>query len=566
MSGETTSTGPDSAAVGSGAVLGSWKEIAGYLKRSPRTIRRWEHQEGLPVRRHLHGKEATVYAFGNEIDAWLKSRSAAEGQRQSALGQVPEYLQQPAPGADQKTAQAGPILIAILPLRNLSGDPAQERFADGLTEEMVLDVGSCCPGRLRVIASTSVMQYKHSHKSVGEIGRELGVGYILEGGIRRYGRRIRLTARLISARDQANIWADTYEIQLPPIFSLQQSLAQRVAESLAAHLHLTPASSWHRAIPDSVPAQDAYIEGRSFYLPTDEDIKKKLEYFYLAIDREPKFARSYAELALVYSGRLYRDYPPVITLMRIEEHATRALKLDSKLARAHTMMAAAHLFGAWNWAQAETSSGRAITLNPSDPPARFVRAAYYIVVGEPERGMEELEQARRTGPQSPDPLFWLAELAFVARHYDWAIARGQEMLRMHPYPDMVHAALGVFYAQKGAHQLALSHCEKARKLLGASVVATAEVCSAYALAGERVAAARLLDKLVTLQKQKHVRYIALAQAAVTLGNDEQTLDWLEKAYEQRDPILVFLKADPRFDTLSSHPRFRKLVRRIGLPK
>jgi len=566
MSGETTSTRPDSATVGSGTVLDSWKGIAAYLKRSPRTIRRWEHQEGLPVHRHLHSKEATVYAFANEIDAWRKSRSAAVGQRQLASSQVPKHLQQPAPGGDQKTAQTAPILIAILPLRNLSGDPAQERFADGLTEEMILDVGSCCPGRLRVIASTSVMQYRHSHKSVGEIGRELGVDYVLEGGIRRYGRRVRLTARLITPRDQANIWAHTFEIQLPPIFSLQQSLAQRVAESLAGHFRLTPSPSRHRAVPYSASAYDAYIEGRSFYLPTDEDIKKKLEYFYLAIDREPKFSRSYAELALVYSGRLYRDYPPVITLMRIEEHAAKALKLDPRLARALSMMAAAHLFRAWNWPQAEASSRRAITLNPSDPTARIVRAAYYIAVGEPEKGMEELEQARHLGPQSPDLLFWFAELAFVARHYDWAIERGQEMLQLHPSPGVAHVLLGCCYAQKGAHQLALSHCEKAGELLGTSVLAAAEVCSTYALVGERGAAARLLDKLVASEEERYVRYIGLAQAAVALGNDEQTLDWLEKAYEQHDPLLVFLKADPRFDTLSGNPRFRKLVRRIGLPK
>jgi TolB-like protein/tetratricopeptide (TPR) repeat protein len=552
----TEASGPPS-----GLRLDSWKEIASYLKRSPRTVRRWERREGLPAHRHHHAKKGTIYAFPHELDAWLDGRSVATGRDRSPLGLGPQLSQPP---RSEKVQRVRPIVLAVLPLRNLSSDPEQERFADGLTEEIILDIGQCCPSRLRVIAMTSVMQYKQSPKGIGEIGRELRVDYILEGGIRRYGRRVRLTARLIAARDQAYVWTDTYEIQLPPVFSFQQTMARQVVESLAGERRLTPCRRLHPAIPESAAAHEAYIEGRSFFHTTDGEIMKKIERLNLAIERDPKFARSYAELALVYFPRLFRDYPPIVTFGRIRELSAKALMLDSKLARGHAMQAASSLFGAWNWAEADRSSRRAINLNPSDPWGRIIRAAYRVVVGEPEGAIEELEQGCRLSPQSADLSYWFVVLAFFARNYDWAIERCQEMLRLDASLGVAHALLGGCYAQKGEYALALNHCEKARELDNGPMVGTARACSTYALAGERETAQRLLQNMVEAKEKEYVRDIFLAQASVGLGNDQQTLDWLEEAYELHEPILIFLKADPRFDALSALPRFRKLLRRVGL--
>ena len=528
--------------------LDSWKEIASYLKRSVRTVRRWEQKENLPVHRHHHGKQATIYAFREEIDRWLEGRRVAEPTRQLPAAQATQAIK-----------------IAVLPLRDLSGNPEQGRFADGLTEEIILDIGNCCPGRLRVIALTSIMQYKQSPKSVGEIARELGVDYILEGAIRRYGRRVRLTARLIAARDQAHIWADTYEIQLPPLFSLQQTLARQLADSLSAALRVRPSQNWHTAVPRSVEAHNAYIEGRSFFLPTDEDIKKKIEQFSLAIDREPNFARSYGELALTYFPRLYRDYPPIVTFKRIEEDASKALKLDSRLARGHAMLAASQLFRSQNWPKADASSRRATKLNPSDPWGWIIRAAYHVVLGQPSEAIEDLEQARQLGPQSQDLFYWFALFGYFARHYDWAIERCREMLQLNASLGVAHALLGGCCAQKGDYALALHHSEKAKELVSASIVGTARVCATYALAGRQDAAESMFQDLVAMKEHRYVRYAFLAQALVALGDDQQTMEWLEKACDQRDPALVFVKADPIFDRLSGLPRFRNLLRRIGLP-
>lgn len=544
--------------------LDSWKEIATYLKRGARTVRRWESQEGLPVHRHRHGKQATVYAFPGEIDKWLEGRSVDEGADQMPLDHAPESSAETNSETQRKSHPTRPAVIAILPLRNLGGDPEQEWFADGLTEELISDIGHSCPDRLRVIALTTVMQYKHSPKSIAQIGQELGVDYILEGGIRRYGRRVRLTARLIAARDQAHVWAQSYEIQLPPIFSLQQALARQVADSLSGVLHVTSKGRLSLTTPRSAEAHNAYLEARSHFLLTEGDSTKNIEHLNIAIERDPKFAPSYAELALAYFRRLFSDYPPIVTFKRIEENASRALRLDPRLARAHSMLAAFHLFSARTWSRAERSSRRAIKLNPSDPWARIIRAAYHLVSGEPDEAIEELGRVRQLDPQSLETGIWFAILAYFARRYDLAIEHIREILRLDPYSAFAHMVLGLNFAQTGEYALALAHCEKARELGVASISQISRACSIYALAGERQSAERLFQELVAAEETQYTRYIFLTQASVCLGKDQQTLEWLEKAYEQRDSLLVFLKTDPRFEPLSGLSAFRNLMRRIGL--
>jgi TolB-like protein len=567
MSGRTTDQ--DAETTGASPRLDSWKEIATYLKRGVRTVRRWERQEGLPVHRHAHGKQATVYGFAHEIENWLRGRSAEESADRLRVAHEPQSSAWSGSETDQKEHRSRPAVIAILPLRFLGGDPdfgRGERFADGLTDELITEIGHCCPKRLRVIALTSVMQYRQSQKSIAQIGQELSADYVLEGGIRRNGQRVRLTARLIAARDQAHIWADRYEVQLPTTTSVQQTLALQVADSLSVKLHATPEKKRHRATVLNFAAHSAYIEGRSHFLATPGDITKSIEQLNLAIVQDPKFAPSYAQLALVYLRRLFWDYPPIVTFRRIEENASKALKLDPELARAHSMLAAFHLFGAWDWSKAERETRRAIKLNPSDPWARIVRAAYNLVAGELQETIEELRSVRQLDPRCAETGLWFAIFAYLARRYDLAIKHCQEILQLDPSSAFVHMVLALCLAQTGEYALALSHCEKAWGLGDSSGSQTSRACMIYALIGERDASERLLQELVVADEHQYTRYFFLAAASASLGKDQETLDWLEKAYKQRDPLLIFLRTDPRFDPLSGLPGFRNLLRRIGLPK
>jgi TolB-like protein/tetratricopeptide (TPR) repeat protein len=551
--------------VGSGPRLDSWKEIATYLKRGVRTVRRWEQQEGLPAHRHRHGKQATVYAYAHEIDTWLRGRSAKLGPHGLSQPPVPQLSAVPTSERHRERERTLPLIIAILPLHSVGGDPEEQRFADGLTEELISEVGQCCPQRLRVIGLTSVMRYKRSHKNIEQVGRELGADFILEGGIRRYGRRVRLTARLLGARDQAHVWADSYEVQLPPIFSLQQSLARQVAHSLSAELGGRPTKGPRRVTLTSVAAHNAYILGSSHFMLTDGEIRKNIENLNLAIERDPKFAPSYAELALTYFRRFFSDYPPVVTFKRIEELASKALKLNSKLARAHAMLAAYYLFSAWAWSKADAASKQAVKLNPSDVWARIVRVSYYVVAGQIPEAVENLREAQQMNPMSPECGTWFAILAYLARHYDLAIDCCQAVLRLDPSLAFIHRIYGFSYAQMGDSHLAISHAEKIMEFENRTTSDTAAACSIYALANQRDSAERLFNELVAAQEQQYMRFIFLAQASVSLGKDGETLDFLEKAYQQRDPLMVSLKADARFDALSGNARFQNLLRRVGLP-
>ncbi|MBZ5543398.1 MAG: tetratricopeptide repeat protein [Acidobacteriia bacterium] len=457
-------------------------------------------------------------------------------------------------------------MIAILPLRNLSGDPAHEWFSDALTEEIISELGEFSPESLRVIPFASVAQYKQPAKSMGQIGHELGVDYVLEGGVRRYGRRVRVTTRLTAARDQARIWGESYEIQLPPVFSLQQGLARQLVGALSAKLQVIPTGGPRPQTSDNLAAHDAYLAGTAHFGWSEAEIKKSIERFSLAVERDPDCAPGHAELALAYYrlGLLY-DYPPLVTLGRTREFALNALRLDPGLCRAHAALAVYNLYGAWDWSQAEASTRRAIELNPSNSRAHVIRAAYHLVMGRPEEAVEDLQQAHRLDPHSPAVGMAFAIFGLIARRYDLASERGQEMLRLDPSSALAHRVLGLCCAQKGDNECALTHCEKAREISTGQILHAATLCSVYAMAGQRDSAERLLDELVAAEKQQYVRYLFLAQASVSLRKNEETLEWLEKAYEQHDPLLVFLRADPRFDSLSRSPRFRGLLRRIGLP-
>jgi TolB-like protein len=218
--------------------LNSWKEIAAYLKCSPRTVRRWERQEGLPVRRHLHRKKETVYGFSDAIDAWLESRkksqSAADGREPPTSGPSPGLAE----SSKDRIPSERPLLIAVLPFTNLTDNSAGNSFANVLTSEIISALGQRSPERLRVIAFTTAAHYQDSRMSIQQIGQELGVDFVVEGGVRRFGRRVRVTARLISARDQAQVWADSFEIRLPPLFTLQQGLARQLVGALFGKLCL----------------------------------------------------------------------------------------------------------------------------------------------------------------------------------------------------------------------------------------------------------------------------------------------------------------------------------------
>jgi TolB-like protein len=296
--------------------LDSWKEIAAYLRHSERTVRRWQ-EEGLPVHRHAHNKRAGVYAYKPEVDAWWNDGHAGL----EAIEQAQTARRRPWPlwfaGAvlalllavsgvyvvrnrlwHRTSPPTGKIMFAVLPFENLSGDPEQEYFSDGLTEEMISRLGQLEPQRLGVIARTSAIQYKGTKKRIDQIGKELGVDYILEGTVRRAGERVRVSAQLIQVKDQTHLWAKNYERDAGDILALQEEVAQAIASEV--EIKLTPEQQVHLASarPVNTAAHEAYLKGRFYWNKrTEKDFGKAREYFQRAIEKDPNFAPPYDGLA-----------------------------------------------------------------------------------------------------------------------------------------------------------------------------------------------------------------------------------------------------------------------------
>jgi TolB-like protein/Flp pilus assembly protein TadD len=568
MPGRDTASTTEASGPLSGLRLDSWKEIATYLKRSPRTVRRWERREGLPAHRHLHAKKGTIYAFAHEIDEWLRGRriSADRPRPQvTARPKLPSVTgRAPAPTA------ARPVVIAVLPLRSLGGRRMNKWLSVGLTDEIISILGQSRPERLRVIALTSSLAYRQSVKSVEQIGKELGADYVLEGAVQRIGRRIRLTARLVCAHDQAHVWTESFEIQLPPFFALQQDLARRVADAVSEKLGARHKEKPRAATSVVGSAYGAYLEGGGHFGCnrdgwSEGEIKKSIEYFSLATEKDGDFGAAYAELASAYFRLgLFYDYPPVATFGKVRELALKALSLDPKSVHGLVAMAAWNLLGAWRWAEAEANSRRAVELNPSDCPARGIRAACLLAVGDLNAANDVLQQAARIHHLCPGAFMATAVVGLWVGRFDEALKESLEAVRLDPSSVLAHAVASACLARKEDYAAAIRHAEKSRELSRGKAMPTSVLSAVYAMAGRRDSAERLFQELVQMAEREYVRSFWLARAAAGLGNLEAALEWLEKAFAQRDPLLVFLKVDPMFEPLSKSSGFRALLDRIGL--
>ena len=331
-------------------------------------------------------------------------------------------------------APAPSIRLAVLPFANLSGDPEQEYLSDGLTQEMITQLGGLHPQRLSVIARTSVMRYKKSDKPIDQVGRELGVDYILEGSARREAGRVRITAELIQVRNQTQLWAESYERELAGILALQSEVARKVAGSLALKLLPAEQARLTSARPVNPEAYEAYLKGmQSWYRVTPQDLEAALEYFELALKKDPNYAPAYAGVALVWIGRQQMGYTaPREAGPKAKAAALKAVELDNTLAQAHSSLAAVNYLYEWDWAGAEAEFKRAIELNPNFPDAR----ALYSQLPDDHETPGGSDGADSASP-GLDPLnaffqgLHAADLEFAGR-YDEAIVQFRKALRTSP--------------------------------------------------------------------------------------------------------------------------------------
>jgi TolB-like protein/DNA-binding winged helix-turn-helix (wHTH) protein len=472
--------------------------------------------------------------------------------------------------------------LAVLPLANLSGDPGQDFFADGMTEALITDLGKI--SALRVISRTSVVQYKGTKKPLPEIARELNVDGLVEGTVSRSGNHLRITANLLQASPEKHLWAESYESDLGDVLALQAQVAQAIAREIQVKLTPEEQKLLGNARPVDPQAHDDYLKGRFFCdKDTREPIEKGVKYFEQAIQEAPSDALGYAGLANCYAllssgGDIFvGDLSAADMMPKARAAALQALRLDENLAEAHTSLACVEMILNWNWAGAEREFQRAIELNPSYSPAHVWYAHYLAAMGRSDKSVAEAERALELDPFSVFTMD-LSEWAFyLDRHYELALEKSQRNAELAPEYPFSHYDLGQIYEWTGRKREAIEEYMKAQEIFGLSPNRLAELRTVYQQSGEKAywrmtlefcqEASKLQRKFVTPSGYgncDYVNYLYLALFHVRLGELDAAFQSLETAYNKHEAELIYLKVDPQWDNVRSDPRFQSLLRRIGL--
>ena len=458
------------------------------------------------------------------------------------------------------------MMLAVLPFQNLTGDPEQEYFADGLTEELITKLGRLHPAQLGVIARTSVMGYKHSDKRLDQIGRELGVQYVLEGSVRRSGDRVRITAQLISVADQSHLWADDYDRKLQDVLTVQDDVAIAVADETQLKLDPTQRTDLARGRTVNPEAYEAYLRGRFFWNKrTEAGFRRSVEYFETAIAKDPAFAQAYAGLAdsyLLLGG--YGFEPQKVAMPKAKAAALRALAIDDRLADAYTSLALIAEQYEWNWKEAERDYKRAIELNPNYSVAHhWYGDGYLVAVGRMEEAIAELRQAQELDPLSLGIGTDLAKRLCSVGKYDEGMDRFRKILEVDPDFVQAHYSLSEVYEQRGEYPEAIAEVEKIGSPDAVRFV-TGQLGRIYAHQGRKREALQIVSELQQSSKQMYIDPRYVAEIYVAMGEKDLALVWLEKAYQQHSSAMCGLKTAPAYAPIRSDPRFIDLMRRVGL--
>jgi TolB-like protein/DNA-binding winged helix-turn-helix (wHTH) protein/Tfp pilus assembly protein PilF len=453
----------------------------------------------------------------------------------------------------------GKIMLVVLPFENLSGDPAQEYFSNGLTEEMITQLGRLEPGRLGVIARTSAMQYKGAHKDARQIGSELGVDYLLEGSVRREGNRVRISAQLIQVRDQSHTWAEDYDRDLRDILALQSEVAGAIAQQI--RLKLTPEqhARLQNARAVNAEAYENYLKGRFFWNKrTVEGHGKAIEYFQKAVALDPNYAQAYAGLADAYA--LLGSWPnPIMprsdAMSQARAAAQKALSLDDSLSDAHASLGFVKMHYDWDFAGAEKEFQRAIALNPGYATAHHWYAYDLVALARLDDALAEIRRAQQADPLSVIISRDVGEILEFAGRDDEAIAQCRKTLEMDPTFSHAHMLLAWAYHHKGQSKEFMEELEKAGR--AGQEHARGIV---YALQGKRAEAHRLLARF----GENYGSSLDIAEVYVYLGEKDRTFALLEKALGERVGGLIIMRVTPEWEPIRADPRFEQLERRVGV--
>ena len=454
--------------------------------------------------------------------------------------------------------------LAVLPLDNLSRDPSQDYFADGMTDELITDLAHI--SALRVISRTSVMSFKQTREPLPEIARDLNVDAIVEGTVLRSGEQVRITAQLIAAPADQHLWAKSYEGNLGDMLALQKRVAGDIAEQIRIEVTPGERANLKNAKTVNAEAYEDYLKGRFFWNKrTSDGLKKAIDYFNLAIAKDPNYAAAYSALADAYVvlGAWHYGAPDPQTAYQLAKAAAnRALELDRSLGEAYISLAEATDMFSWDWEASEREFNRGLELNRGYATGHQWYGAHLNETGRSSEAIAEFRKA-----QSLDPLSLVINTEFatnlvIARRYDEAIEQARKAMELDPYFPGAHCALGMAYEQKQRYKDAIFEFQKAVELSGGNPGFKASLAHVYAVSGKKKDAVGILNEV--LAQSQFLDLSQIAMIYVGLGERDQAMTWLEKAFEGHSNAIILTW--PVFDPMRSDPRFQGLLRRIGLPQ
>lgn len=606
---------------GRGRRLDSWKAIADYLSREVRSVQRWERERGLPVYRIPGQGRGVVFAYSGELDNWLRQGGENGNSAEAILEDKGSHADAPGAGGGDlpvppaeararffttgrllvaagllaalaiagvygvsyfrrlRLKAATPperVMLAILPFVNLSGDPAQEYFADGLTEEMITDVGLADPQVLGVIARTSVMKYKNTKMDIAQIGHELGANYVLEGSVRREGDEVRISAQLIRVSDQSHVWAQNYQRHIKEILEVQEEVAGTIAGRIQSKIGGTQRAQAPRTSPATPAAYDLYLQAQ-FYanLRTNQGVLQAADLFRQAIAEDPRYAPAYAGLADCETLLGLRGFPDRQEhFSRAQAAAARAIEIDPSSPEGHTALAGILVFYNHDWAGARAQFESALAINPNDAHAHHWYANIYLdPQGRFDEAIVEMQRAAQLDPANPVIRADLGQAYFFARRYQEALPIYTEILAGDSNFELAHWYLTDSYIQLGMQS------EAAREIAFWSPIQTIAartksgapsgdvLLETYRKSGYRAfwqEWIRMVQEFNDSRGATDATPILLPIAWLQIGDKARALDSLEHAAQNGNPNVIYLRVNPLFDPLRSEPRFQELERRVGL--
>jgi len=456
------------------------------------------------------------------------------------------------------------IRIAVLPFDNITQNPEDQYFADGITDEMISKLSKIAS--FGVIARTSVMQYKTRPKTILEIGEELRVTKILEGSVRKAADQLRITVKLVDVATQEPIWSFDYDRKPADVFAIQREVAQQVASALRVELSPAEKSQLAKRGTESLEAYNLYLQGHYYANKgTLQGLNKGIEYFKEAIEVDSEFAIAYAGLAKCYHRLGYWGYlPPKEVYPKAKAAALQALQIDDAMGEAHAELAHIRFRFDWDWSAAESGYRHAIELNPNDVRARQLYATFLRTMGRHDEALAEIKRS-----QQVDPLYLPSHLdegniLFNTRRYDEAIEKLNGTIAMEPSFSFPYFWLALSNLEKDMVEEAIGTARKLMTLPGGASLGVVALGYIYGRSGKKHEAQKILEQLLQVSKQKYVPASAIALIYIGLGEKDQAFEWLEKAYETHDPRLLELRVSPLVDSLRSDPRFKALLKKMGL--